>query len=107
MPHYALINADNIVYDVITGVDENDKSKLPKEFSSWEDFYKAETGAHLCKRTSYNTSANQHTKVGTAFRGNYAGVGDTWDEEKEVFYAPQPTADHVLDTDTFMWIPKE
>ena len=39
MAHYAYINSENQVVDVITGVDENDTSNLPSEFSSWEEFY--------------------------------------------------------------------
>ena len=103
MAHYALINPENIVYDVITGVNENNTSNLPSEFSSWEEFYKEETGAHLCKRTSYNTSCNAHVNGGTPFRTNYAGIGDIYDETDDVFYSPKPSDNHVLNTDTYQW----
>ena len=58
MAHYAFINSENVVVSRITGVDENDTSNLPSEFSSWEEFYASQPGREdlVCKRTSYNTS---------------------------------------------------
>jgi hypothetical protein len=53
--------------------------------------------------TSYNTVGNKHTKGGTPLRGNYAGVGYTYDAQKDVFYAPQPYASWVLSPLTFLW----
>lgn len=53
-------------------------------------------------QTSYNTHANQHPE-GRPLRGNYAGVGYTYDPENDVFVAPQPSADHILDADTWTW----
>lgn len=53
-------------------------------------------------QTSYNTIANSHPN-GTPLRGNYAGVGYTYDPTNDVFVAPQPSADHILDTDTWTW----
>ncbi|WP_290939611.1 hypothetical protein [Hyphomonas sp.] len=103
MAYYAFINENNMVYDIITGVDENDKTSLPKEFNEWEDFYKAEYGAYDCKRTSYNTSGNKHKDGGTGFRGNYAGLGDTYDKDNDVFIAPKPTADATLNEETWLW----
>jgi hypothetical protein len=52
--------------------------------------------------TSYNTVGNKHTKGGTPFRGNYAGVGYTYDAQKDVFYAPQPFSSWTLNAD-FIW----
>ena len=59
-------------------------------------------------QTSYNTRANMHyDSNGIAdaqgFRGNYAGVGYTYDSVNDVFYAPQPAPEYVLDTDTWTW----
>jgi len=53
-------------------------------------------------QTSYNTHANQHPE-GRPLRGNYAGIGYTYDPTNDVFVAPQPSADHILDTDTWTW----
>lgn len=59
-------------------------------------------------QTSYNTRGNVHydqngnvDAEGT--RGNYAGIGYTYDATNDVFVAPQPSADHILDTDTWTW----
>lgn len=54
-------------------------------------------------QTSYNTIGNQHTLGGTPLRGNYAGVGFTYDQANDVFYAPQPYASWVLDQADWTW----
>jgi hypothetical protein len=53
-------------------------------------------------QTSYRTRANTHPE-GRALRGNYAGVGDTYDQVNDVFYASQPTPEHALNTTTWTW----
>tara|TARA_S200002703_G_scaffold87621_1_gene75534 strand:- start:1553 stop:2029 length:477 start_codon:yes stop_codon:yes gene_type:complete len=102
MAHYALLNNANIVQKVIVGVDENDTSNLPSEFSSWEDFYANKKNYPKCKRTSYNTIANTHLLDGTPFRGNYAGIGYKYDEDNDVFIAPQPYDSWSLDSN-WVW----
>jgi hypothetical protein len=54
-------------------------------------------------QTSYNTYGNQHKNGGTPLRGNYAGVGYTYDKQNDVFYAPQPFASWVLNQSTWLW----
>jgi hypothetical protein len=54
-------------------------------------------------QTSYNTHGNQHSLSGTPLRGNYAGVGYTYDKEHDVFYAPQPYPSWVLNESTWLW----
>jgi hypothetical protein len=54
-------------------------------------------------QTSYNTYGNQHTQGGTPLRGNYAGIGYTYDRENDVFYAPKPADDATLNTETWLW----
>ena len=102
MAHYAFLNDNNIVTEVITGVDEDAKDDLPSEFSSWEEFY-ADFRGQTCKRTSYNTVAGEHTGEGTAYRGNYAGIGYTYDSENDVFYAPKPYSKWVLNESSWTW----
>ena len=88
MAHYAFIK-DNLVTEVITGKDETETA--PDGFADWEEYYLTKRpGQDACKRTSYNTVNNTHTDGGTAFRGNYAGVGYTYDEVNDVFYSAQP-----------------
>jgi hypothetical protein len=53
-------------------------------------------------QTSYNTRANQHPE-GRPLRGNYAGIGYTYDATHDVFYAPQPYASWVLNQSTWLW----
>lgn len=53
-------------------------------------------------QTSYNTIGNQHPE-GRPLRGNYAGIGYTYDRTNDVFYAPQPYASWVLDEATWTW----
>ena len=54
-------------------------------------------------QTSYNTVGNKHLNGGTPLRGNYAGIGYTYDPAADVFYAPQPYASWVLSPKTFLW----
>jgi len=85
MAYYAFINSDNKVVEVIPGKDENDLDSLPEGYSSWEEYYESKREGLTCKRTSYNTSGNEHLEGGTAFRGNFAEVGGTYDSENDVF----------------------
>jgi hypothetical protein len=54
-------------------------------------------------QTSYNTIGGKHTQGGTPLRGNYAGLGYTYDAQNDVFYAPQPFASWVLDQADWTW----
>ena len=54
-------------------------------------------------QTSYNTRNNTHNLGGTPFRGNYAGIGYTWDEDNNIFYGKKPYASWVLNTTTASW----
>ena len=60
-------------------------------------------------QTSYNTRGGVHygqdgqPDGGVALRGNYAGIGYTYDRANDVFYAPQPGADWILNETTWTW----
>jgi hypothetical protein len=54
-------------------------------------------------QTSYNTYANQHKLGGTPLRGNYAGVGFTYDHQNDVFYSPKPYPSWTLNQNTWVW----
>jgi hypothetical protein len=54
-------------------------------------------------QTSYNTQGGVHRLGGTPLRGNYAGIGYTYDRTNDVFYAPQPFASWVLNKTTWSW----
>lgn len=102
MAHYAFLNDDNVVFQVIAGRDEDDLDRLPDEFESWEDYYTAKNGA-VCKRTSYNTRGNTHVDGGVPFRGNYAGIGYRYDSTLDAFISPQPFPSWTLDDSTLLW----
>ena len=54
-------------------------------------------------QTSYNTSGNEHKNGGTPLRGNYAGIGYTWDEDNQIFWTPKPYPSWVKNTTTAHW----
>lgn len=54
-------------------------------------------------QTSYNTYGNQHPE-GRPLRGNFAGIGFTYDREKDVFIPPKPEGDWTLDETTYLWV---
>jgi hypothetical protein len=108
MAHYAFLDDNSIVIDVITGRDEDD---FVEGVTSWEEYYGAFRGQR-CLRTSYNTIGGVHMAGGEQFRGNYAGIGYTYDEALDAFLAPKPEpadgiADWVLNEETFTWEPVE
>jgi hypothetical protein len=54
-------------------------------------------------QTSYNTHGNQHKNGGIPLRGNYAGIGYTYDRTNDVFYPAQPYASWILNESTWLW----
>tara|TARA_S200002703_G_scaffold89905_1_gene77562 strand:+ start:1557 stop:1961 length:405 start_codon:yes stop_codon:yes gene_type:complete len=101
MAHYAFIK-DNIVTEVITGKDETETA--PEGFADWEEYYLTKRpDQDACKRTSYNTQGNVHLESGIAFRGNYAGIGHTYDSYNDVFYEPQTFPSWVLNETSWIW----
>ena len=99
MAHYAFIDDNNIVVDVITGRNEDD---LAEGVTSWETYYGERRGLR-CLQTSYNTIAGVHAFGGTPFRGNYAGLEFTYDEALDAFLPPKPYDSWVIDESTFLW----
>jgi hypothetical protein len=95
MAHYAILDENNIVTDVIVGKDENEP--LPEGYSSWEEYYGG-------KRTSYNTVRNSHLEEEFPFRKNYAGIGYKYDEQFDAFIAPQPFDSWKFNYTTFTWV---
>ena len=61
--------------------------------------------AQMWIHTSYNTSPNKHNSGDNtkAFRGNYAGIGYTWDEDDQIFWPKKPYASWVKDIPTASW----
>ena len=88
MSHYAKVN-NGIVEQVIVA-----------EADFFDTFIDSSPGQWI--QTSYNTHANQHPE-GRPLRGNYAGVGYTYDATNDVFYAPQPFKSWMLNKTTWTW----
>lgn len=96
MAHYAFLNMQNIVTEVIVGKDETEGPK------NWEMHY-GNFREQVCKRTSYNTRGGQHLDGGTPFRKNYAGIGYTYDYARDAFIPPKPFPSWTLDSNTCLW----
>jgi hypothetical protein len=96
MAHYAFLDENNIVTDVIVGKDEGEDG------INWEEHYGNFRG-QVCKRTSYNTFAGIHSGGGTPFRKNFAGVGYTYDTELDAFIPPKPFNSWILNSNTALW----
>jgi hypothetical protein len=94
MAHYAFINENYIVTEVIVGKDESN--------FDWERHY-GDIRGQLCKRTSYNTIGGVHTTGGTPYRKNYAGIGFTYDPTLDAFYPPKPYNSWTLNTNSCLW----
>lgn len=103
MAHYAFIDENNIVTEVIVGKDESN--------FDWESFYGNLRGM-LCKRTSFNTRGGIHYDPATnepssdqskALRKNYAGIGYLYDSQKDCFIPPKPFDSWVLDEFSCLW----
>jgi len=94
--HYAYLDSDGIVTQVIVGKNEDEGD------TDWEAYYGA-------VRTSYNTHGGQHANGRTPFRYNYAGIGYTFSDAPEwaaqggAFIPPQPYPSWVLNPDTALW----
>jgi hypothetical protein len=96
MAHYAFLDSNNIVTEVIVGKNEGEDG------IDWEQWY-GEFRGQTCKRTSYNTVGGTHSNGGTPFRKNYAGIGYTYDAGRDAFIAPKPFASWVLDEAKCIW----
>ena len=88
MAHYAFIDENNIVTEVIVGIDETETIEgLDPE--TWYGNFRNQR----CVRTSYNAR----------IRKNYAGIGYTYDEDRDAFIAPKPFPEAVLNEITCQW----
>ena len=108
MAHFAKLGANGKVIQVLTlnnsdmlnadGVeDESVGQQYLETHNNWP--------AQMWIQTSYNTSANTHSSGDNskAFRGNYAGIGHTWDEDDQIFWPKKPYASWVKNTTTASW----
>lgn len=91
MAHYAFLNDNNIVTEVIVGRNEDE---VVNGISDWEEYYGNKKGQR-CIRTSYNSN----------IRNKYASIGDTYDEELDAFIAPQPFESWSFNQSSLNWDP--
>jgi len=89
MTHYAFLDENNIVTEVIVGIDETELIE-GKDPETWY----AEFRGQPCIRTSYNNN----------IRYNYAGIGFTYDEERDAFIPPKPFNSWLLNEETCRWV---
>jgi hypothetical protein len=91
MAHYAFLDENNIVTEVIVGRNEDE---IVDGISDWEAHY-GEFRGQVCKRTSYNGN----------IRKNYAGIGFTYDLARDAFIAPKANChdEETLNEDTCVW----
>jgi hypothetical protein len=101
MAHYAKLDENNIVIEV--NVVDNDQEEVGE--AGIIEWLLTGWGGVDWKKTSYNTNANTHSLGGTPFRKNYAGIGFTFDSERDAFIPPQPFLSWLLDEDTCLWEP--
>lgn len=94
MAHYAILDKNNLVIQVIVGKDESEQ--LYNQPFDWELYYGG-------KRTSYNTRAGEHTAGGLPFRKNFAGIGYSYDPQRDAFIPPKPYNSWILDETTCLW----
>jgi hypothetical protein len=88
LAHYAFLDENNIVTEVIVGIDETELIE-GKDPETWYGEFRGQT----CKRTSYNAT----------IRKNYAGIGFTFDEELDAFIPPKPFESWLLVEETAQW----
>jgi hypothetical protein len=88
MAHYAFLDENNIVTEVIVGVHETELLE-GLDTETWYGNFRGQT----CKRTSYNGN----------IRKNYAGIGYTYDEARDAFIAPKPFESWLLNEETCQW----
>lgn len=101
MAHYAFLDENNVVTEVITGIDETELIEgLHPEI--WYGNFRNQ----VCKRTSYNTQGGVNLIGGTPFRKNYAVVGGVYDEVRDAFIPPKANChpEEILDEVTCYWI---
>lgn len=102
MAHYAFLDDNNVVVEVITGRNEDE---VVNGISDWEDFYGGLRGL-VCKRTSYNSHGGLNMRTTEpGFRKNFAGIGFKYDESLDAFIPPKPYHSWILNEESCVWEP--
>jgi hypothetical protein len=104
MASFAKIGLNNKVIEVLS-VHNNellDSNEVEQEVNGI-DFLTKLTGWAIWKQTSYNTRGGVHLTGGTPFRKNHAGIGYTYDEDRDAFIPPKPYNSWTLNETTCLW----
>ena len=88
MAHYAFLDNNNVVTEVITGIDETELIE-GLDTETWYGNFRGQ----VCKRTSYNNN----------IRKNYAGIGYTYDSIRDAFIPPKCHEEATLNEETCRW----
>lgn len=108
MAHFAKISLNSKVISVLT-LDNKDmlNGDQKEDESVGQQYLQLHNNwpAPMWIQTSYNTFQNKHNSGDNskAFRGNYAGIGYTWDEDNNIFWPKQPYASWVKNTTDARW----
>ena len=104
MASFAKIGLNNKVIEVLSVVNEvlHDSNGVEQE-SIGVDFLTKLTGWAIWKQTSYNTIGGIHNKGGTPFRKNHAGIGYTYDEDRDAFIPKKIYNSWILNEQTCLW----
>jgi hypothetical protein len=105
MASFAKLNSENIVITVVSVVNEvlKDSNGIEQENIGIE-FLKSLYGQDTnWKKTSYNTVGGIHLLGGTPFRKNHAGIGFTYDSQRDAFIPPKPYNSWILNEQTCNW----
>jgi hypothetical protein len=89
MAHYAKVNNGIVIQVIVTE---------PEFFDTFVD-----TSPGTWIQTSYNTHGGQHRNGGTPLRKNYAGIGYTYDSQRDAFIPPKPYTSWILNDETCLW----
>lgn len=92
MSHFAQINTDNVVIQVIVAEQDFIDTGILGDPAFWI-------------QTSYNTKEGVHTLGGTPLRKNYAGIGYTYDSTRDAFIPPKPFPSFTLNEEKCIWEP--
>lgn len=110
MAYFAELDSNNIVLRVVSIgnqflLDENGVEAEQNGINFCHQLFGSNT---IWRQTSYNTRAGQHTEGKTPFRKNYAGIGYTYDPQRDAFIPPKPPEDYwVLNEETCTWYDPE
>jgi hypothetical protein len=106
MAHFAKLGANGKVIQVLT-LDNKDMLNADnvEDESVGQQYLETHNNwpAQMWIQTSYNTRENQHLEGKTPLRGNYAGIGYTWDEDNQIFWPKKPYSSWVKHLESATW----